>query len=54
MELLKNAIKQVGNYPRPNGEPSTSQGFRIYSIDGKSVSITANGGVQAERRDYML
>lgn len=39
-----NKSKQIGNYPRPNGEPSTSQGFRIYSTDGKSVSITANGG----------
>lgn len=35
---------QVGALPRPNGELSTSQAFRIYSIDGKSVTLKANGG----------
>lgn len=35
---------RVGALPRPNGELSTSQAFRVYSVDGKSVNITANGG----------
>lgn len=36
--------KQVGALPRPNGELSTSQGFRIYNPNGKSVSLKSNGG----------
>lgn len=36
--------KQVGAMPRPNGELSTSQAFRIYSTEGKSVVINAGGG----------
>ena len=35
---------RVGGTPRPNGELSTSQAKRVYSIDGKSVNLTANGG----------
>ena len=35
---------QVGSLPRPNGELSTSQGFRIYDIDGKSVTLKGNAG----------
>ena len=35
---------RVGALPRPNGELSTSQAFRVYSVDGKSVNITAGGG----------
>ena len=35
---------RVGALPRPNGELSTSQAFRVYSADGKSVNITAGGG----------
>ena len=35
---------RVGALPRPNGELSTSQAKRIYSIDGKSVNLVANGG----------
>jgi DNA (cytosine-5)-methyltransferase 3A len=35
---------RVGALPRPNGELSTSQAFRIYSTDGKSVNLTAQGG----------
>lgn len=35
---------QVGAMARPNGELSQSQGFRIYSIDGKSVAMKSNGG----------
>ena len=35
---------RVGAMPRPNGELSTSQAFRVYSKDGKSVNITAGAG----------
>lgn len=35
---------QVGALPRPNGELSTSQGFRIYDINGKSVTLKGNAG----------
>ena len=35
---------RVGAMPRPNGELSTSQAFRVYHTDGKSVNITAGGG----------
>lgn len=36
--------QQVGALPRPNGELSTSQAFRIYSPDAKSVTLKAGGG----------
>ena len=35
---------RVGALPRPNGELSTSQAFRVYSVEGKSVNLTAQGG----------
>lgn len=35
---------QVGAMPRPNGELSHSQGFRIYDIDHKSVTIKGLSG----------
>lgn len=35
---------RVGAMPRPNGELSGSQGFRIYSEDGKSVALKGNAG----------
>lgn len=35
---------QVWALPRPNGELSTSQAFRVYSTDGKSIVINAGGG----------
>ena len=35
---------RVGAMPRPDGELSTSQAKRVYSIDGKSVNLVANGG----------
>ena len=35
---------RVGALPRPNGELSTSQAKRVYSVDGKSVNLVANGG----------
>ena len=35
---------RVGSLPRPNGELSTSQAKRVYSVDGKGVGLKANGG----------
>lgn len=35
---------RIGSLPRPNGELSKSQAFRVYDIDGKSVNLTSNGG----------
>ena len=35
---------QVGALPRPNGELSTYQSFRVYDTNAKSVTINANGG----------
>lgn len=35
---------RVGALPRPNGELSTSQAMRVYSIEGKSVTQSAGGG----------
>lgn len=35
---------RVGALPRPNGELSTSQAMRVYSIEGKSVNLTSGGG----------
>lgn len=35
---------RVGLVLRPNGELSTSQAMRIYSVDGKGVTIFAGGG----------
>lgn len=35
---------RVGNYPFEDGRVSNSQGMRIYSIDGKGVTLCGNGG----------
>ena len=35
---------QVGALPRPNGELSQSQAFRIYDTNAKSVTLKAGGG----------
>lgn len=35
---------RVGSMPRPDGELSQSQGFRVYSTDGKSVSLKGRSG----------
>ena len=35
---------RVGALPRPNGELSTSQAMRVYSIEGKSVNLCAGSG----------
>ena len=42
-EPVVNSI-QVGALPRPNGELSTSQSFRIYDINAKSVTLKAGAG----------
>ena len=39
-----NDICQVGAMPRPDGEISTSAGFRIYSTEAKGRYLYANGG----------
>ena len=39
-----NDIRQVGAMPRPDGEISTSAGFRIYSTEAKGRYLCANGG----------
>ena len=39
-----NDICQVGAMPRPDGEVSTSAGFRIYSTEAKGRYLCANGG----------
>ena len=35
---------RVGNFPFEDGRLSNSQGMRIYSIDGKGVTLCGNGG----------
>lgn len=35
---------RVGALPRSNGELSTSQSMRVYSVDGKSVNLVSGGG----------
>ena len=39
-----NTSLQVGALPRPNGELSKSQAFRIYDTNAKSVTLKAGGG----------
>lgn len=43
-EVAADSPKQVGAMPRPNGELSTSQGFRIYDVNGKTVTLKGNAG----------
>lgn len=43
-EAVSDSPKQVGAMPRPNGELSTSQAFRVYDTNAKSVTINAGGG----------
>lgn len=43
-EPVNTTPKQVGAMPRPNGELSKSQGFRIYDINGKTVTLKGNAG----------
>ena len=35
---------RAGSMPRPNGELSTSQSGRVYSVEGKGVNLTSGGG----------
>lgn len=35
---------RIGCYPSPDGTLKNSQGMRLYSIDGKSVNMTSQGG----------
>lgn len=35
---------RIGCYPSPDGTVKNSQGMRIYSVDGKSVNMTSQGG----------
>ena len=39
-----NKSKRIGLFPSLNGELKNSQGMRIYSTSGKSVTLMANGG----------
>lgn len=43
-EEVADSPKQVGAMPRPNGEISKSQGYRIYSLDAKSITVASNSG----------
>lgn len=43
-EAVPDSPKQVGAMPRPNGELSTSQGFRIYDVNAKAVTLKGNAG----------
>lgn len=43
-EEVADSPKQVGTRHRPNGELSTSQAFRVYDTNAKSVTINAGGG----------
>ena len=40
---------RVGSLPRPNGELSESMGMRIYSINGKGITLLSNGGGQGAK-----
>lgn len=41
---IGNTSRQVGALPRPNGELSTSQAFRVYDTNAKLVTLKAGGG----------
>ena len=41
---MVDASYQVGALPRPNGELSTSQAFRVHDTNAKSVTLKAGGG----------
>lgn len=43
-EEVTDSPRQVGAMPRPNGELSTSQEFRIYDVNGKTVTLKGNAG----------
>lgn len=39
-----NCAVRIGNLPNDDGTVSSSQGVRIYDVNGKSVTLNANGG----------
>lgn len=45
---------RVGAMPRPNGELSTSQASRVYSVDGKATTINHGGGGGAKTGLYAV
>ena len=45
---------RVGSLPRPNGELSTSQAFRVYDTAGKSVNLTAGEGAGGKTGLYAI
>jgi len=45
---------RVGSTPCPNGEPSEAQSARVYSLDGKSTTLAANGGGGAKTGLYAI
>lgn len=54
-EEVADSPKQVGAMPRPNGELSTSQGFRIYDVNAKTVTLKGNaGGAGGKTRLYAM
>lgn len=44
---------RIGDLPNGRGEISGSQATRIYSTEGKSVNLVANGGGKVQRLVYM-
>ena len=43
VDLIGEPVR-VGCYPSPDGTLKNSQAMRLYSVDGKSVNLTAQGG----------
>ena len=48
VDMIAEPIR-VGDLPNDKGEISGSQATRIYSVDGKSVNLVANGGGQGAK-----
>lgn len=49
-----NSSVQVGALPRPNGELSKSQAFRIYDTNAKSVTLKSGGGAGGKTGLYAV
>lgn len=47
-DMIAESVR-VGDFPNAKGEISGSQATRIYSVDGKSVNLVANGGGQGAK-----
>ena len=43
-EAVNTESIRVGSLPRPNGELSQSQAFRVYDVERRSVNLTSGGG----------